>query len=239
MEVFNLKKCLYEDVSDDEYEFNSNIYILKNKAKNNIIMVSANDYKCFPKDELGFNKNKVVGLLKYFKPASKEHANMIANYYKVCPYCLRKINIIDEDNSLIIDIKSDFNNIKNMTFDIYNSVVCCGNEYRIGFSKLSSTEEKANYFKKKLEDDTLVVVEYKRKDAIYLVYLHDLMSISFDDKLNYKVNKLKLKNIDIDLKLRLLDNDLVFEYIYENNLYFKIQKDSNSEFNDKYEVQYE
>ena len=189
MEVFNLKKCSYEDVSYDEYEFNSDIYILKNKAKNNIIMVSANDYRCFPKDELGFNKNKVISLLKYFKPATREHANMIANYYKVCPYCAREIDIINEHNSLIIDVKSDFNNIKNMTFDIYNSVVCCSHEYRISFSKLSSTEEKADYFDKKLEDGVLVVVEYKNNDIVYSIYLHDLLSISFDDKLNYKANK--------------------------------------------------
>ena len=238
MEVFNLKKCSYEDVSYDEYEFNSDIYILKNKAKNNIIMVSANDYRCFPKDELGFNKQKVISLLQYFKPATKAHANMIANYYKVCPFCKREIDIINENNSLIIDVKSDFNNIKKMTFDIYNSVVCCSNEYRISFSKLSSTKEKVDYFEKKLKDDVLVVVEYKNNDVTYSIYLHDLLSINFDDKLDCKANKLKFKNIDIDidLKLRLLDNDLVFRDIYVNNLYFKTQKDSEIEYNNNYEV---
>lgn len=241
MEVFNLKKCQYEDVSYSEYEQNENIYISKGKAENNIVMVSPNDFKYFPKDELGVNKNKVINLLKYFKPATKEHANMIANYYKVCPHCLREIDIINEHNSLILDVKSDFNNIANMTFDIYSNVVCCSNEYRISFSKLSSTKKKTDYFEKKLKDDVLVVVEYKNNDVVYSIYLHDLLSINFDDKLDFKANKLNLKNsdIDIDLKLRLLDNNLVFKYIYANNLYFKIQKESNFEYNDKYEVEYE
>lgn len=241
MEVFNLKKCQYENISDIEYESNETIYIDKDKAKNNIILVSLNKYKCFPKDELGLNKKNVVSLLQYFKAATSEHANMIANYYQICPCCLREIDVKDEDCSLIIDVKSDFNNIANMTFDIYSNVVCCTHEYRIAFSKLSSTEEKTEHFKKKLEDGITVVVEYKNNDVVYSIYLHDLLSINFDDKLDFKANKLKLKNsdIDIDLKLRLLDNNLVFKYIYANNLYFKIQKESNFEYNDKYEVEYE
>ncbi len=108
MKYYNVKTKEIREFTQEELESENhhNQWIEHDIILNKIVIVSINDYKVFPKDELGLNKRKILPLLKYFKPVNKESAFKIAKYYKICPYCLAKLE--DENNILIIDCRENF-----------------------------------------------------------------------------------------------------------------------------------
>ena len=176
MKYYNLKTKEIREFTKEELEIENhhNQWIEYDVILNKIVITSINDCKIFPKDELGLNAKKIIPLLKYFKPVNKESAFKIAKYYKICPYCLAKLE--DENNILIIDCREDFSNIKKMQLDVYNEVSCCNNTYLIPFSKTKSTKLRADFIKNELEQGKTVVLKYSIK-SLDIEILIDLVNV--------------------------------------------------------------
>ncbi|XZL62946.1 hypothetical protein ACSXBG_17085 (plasmid) [Clostridium perfringens] len=176
MKYYNVKTKEIREFTQEELESENhhNQWIEHDIILNKIVVASINDYRIFPKDELGLNKRKILPLLEYFKPVSKESAFKIAKYYKVCPYCLGSLE--DKNNILILDCREDFSNIKKMQLDVYNEVSCCNNTYLIPFSKTKSTKLRADFIKNELEQGKTVVLKYSIK-SLDIEILIDLVNV--------------------------------------------------------------
>lgn len=204
MKYYNLKtKEIREFTKKEELEAenHNNQWIDYDTILNKIVIVSVNDYKIFPKDELGLNKRKILPLLEYFKPVSKESAFKIAKYYKVCPYCLGSLE--DKNSILILDCREDFSNIKKMQLDVYNEVSCCNNTYLIPFPKTKSTKARADFIRDELEQGKTVVLNYSIK------------SLNIEILINL---------IDV-LELNLNNDYEIIRKIFNDNLYLGIKHD--------------
>lgn len=176
MKYYNLKTKEIREFTEEELqtENHHNQWIEYGIVLNKIVIVSINDYKIFPKDELGLNKRKILPLLEYFKPINKESAFKIAKYYKICPYCLTKLN--NENSILILDCRENFSNIKKMQLDIYNEVSCCNNTYLIPFFKTKSTGARADFIRNELEQGKTVILNYSIK-SLDIEILIDLVNV--------------------------------------------------------------
>ena len=176
MKYYNLKTKEIREFTEEELqtENHHNQWIEYGIVLNKIVIVSINDYKIFPKDELGLNKRKILPLLEYFKPINKESAFKIAKYYKICPYCLTKLN--NENSILILYCRENFSNIKKMQLDIYNEVSCCNNTYLIPFSKTKSTGARADFIRNELEQGKTVILNYSIK-SLDIEILIDLVNV--------------------------------------------------------------
>lgn len=176
MKYYNVKTKEIRGFTQEELESENhhNQWIEHDIILNKIVIASINDYRIFPKDELGLNKRKILPLLEYFRPVSKESAFKIAKYYKVCPYCLGRLE--DKNNILILDCREDFSNIKKMQLDVYNEVSCCNNTYLIPFSKTKSTKLRADFIKNELEQGKTVVLKYSIK-SLDIEILIDLVNV--------------------------------------------------------------
>ena len=190
-----------------ESENHHNQWIEHDIILNKIVIVSINDYKVFPKDELGLNKRKILPLLKYFKPVNKESAFKIAKYYKICPYCLAKLE--DENNILIIDCRENFSNIKKMQLDVYNEVFCCNNTYLIPFPKTKSTKARADFIRDELEQGKTVILNYSIKS------LHVEVLINLADIL-----ELNLKN-DYEIMSKIFNDNLCLAIKHNGNVEYE------------------
>ncbi|MBP3915924.1 hypothetical protein [Clostridium sp.] len=182
-----------------EFENRSGHWIENDIVKNNIVISSANNYKIFNgKDELGFNKRKIVKLLELYSPVTKDIAKKIAKFYKVCPYCQSTLD--EEKTVLVLDCRENFANIKKMQVDVYNEVSCCGCTYKIPFPKTYSNRAKADYIREKIESDALIIVDFNIKSLgiSVMIKLYDFLSIDFSDinkNSNDKRVELKLSNV--------------------------------------------
>lgn len=192
MKYFNLTSKEIRDFKDKEeleFENNSGNWIENDIVLNKIVLASINNYRIFPRDELGLNKQKILPLLEYFKPVNKESAFKIAKYYKVCPYCTKELN---NNNFLILDCKESFLNITKMQFDVYSEINCCGNEYLVPLKKTLGTKHKAEFLKEQLLAGSTILCSFKI-DAMYLevlVPLRDLAKYLKIDKItDYKIMK--------------------------------------------------
>lgn len=161
MEYFNIKTKEIRFFKDNDFKLldDKELWLDYSVIKNKIVLLTINGYKIFPKDELGFNKNKVLPLLEIYKPATIDSALKIAKYYKVCPYCLGRL---EYSNNIIIDCRGNFHNIKKMQTDLYYDISCCGNSYLIAVDKTLSNRARAKYIEETLfNSDMLIVVVYK------------------------------------------------------------------------------
>lgn len=207
MKYYNLKTKEIREFTEEELEVENhhNQWIEYDVVLNKIVIASINDYRIFPKDELGLNKRKILPLLEYFKPVSKESALKIGKYYKICPYCLGKLE--NKNNVLILDCREDFSNIKKMQLDVYNEVSCCNNTYLIPFSKTKSTGARADFIRNELELGKTVILKYVIK-SLNIEILIDLINV---------------------LELDLNNNYEIMSEILNNNLYLAIKHNGNIE----------
>ena len=209
MKYYNVKTKEIREFTQEELESENhhNQWIEHDIILNKIVIVSINDYKVFPKDELGLNKRKILPLLKYFKPVNKESAFKIAKYYKICPYCLAKLE--DENNILIIDCRENFSNIKKMQLDVYNEVFCCDNTYLIPFPKTKSTKARADFIRDELEQGKTVILNYSIKS------LHVEVLINLADIL-----ELNLKN-DYEIMSKIFNDNLCLAIKHNGNVEYE------------------
>ena len=209
MKYYNVKTKEIREFTQEklESENHHNQWIEHDIILNKIVIVSINDYKVFPKDELGLNKRKILPLLKYFKPVNKESAFKIAKYYKICPYCLAKLE--DENNILIIDCRENFSNIKKMQLDVYNEVFCCNNTYLIPFPKTKSTKARADFIRDELEQGKTVILNYSIKS------LHVEVLINLADIL-----ELNLKN-DYEIMSKIFNDNLCLAIKHNGNVEYE------------------
>lgn len=209
MKYYNVKTKEIREFTKEELESENhhNQWIEHDIILNKIVIVSINDYKVFPKDELGLNKRKILPLLKYFKPVNKESAFKIAKYYKICPYCLAKLE--DENNILIIDCRENFSNIKKMQLDVYNEVFCCNNTYLIPFPKTKSTKARADFIRDELEQGKTVILNYSIKS------LHVEVLINLADIL-----ELNLKN-DYEIMSKIFNDNLCLAIKHNGNVEYE------------------
>lgn len=222
MKYYNIKTREIREFTQEELEIenNNNKWIEYDIILNKIVIVSMNNYKVFPKDELGLNAKKIIPLLEYFKPVSKESALKIGKYYKICPYCLGKLE--NKNNVLILDCREDFSNIKKMQLNIYNEVFCCNNTYLIPFAKTKSNKEKANFIECELEQDKNFLVSYKIKSlgVEILIDLLDVLEIdlSSDYEIMQKIFKdksyLAIKNDNTIETEEIVIDDLEQQILY-------------------------
>ena len=225
MEYFNLITKEVKDMTEMEFELvnHNGQWIEHDIILNKIVIVSISNFKIFPKDELGLNKEKILPLLEYFKPASKESAIKIAKYYKVCPYCSKEL---DNNNLLILDCKESFLNVSKMQFDAYSEISCCGNTYLVPFRKTLGTKHKAEFLKEQLLAGSTALCSFKI-DAMYLevlVPLRDLAKYLKIDKItDYKIMKsifdnkeyLAIKNNDV-----LEHEEVIIDNLEQQILYY-------------------
>lgn len=209
MKYYNVKTKEIREFTQEELESENhhNQWIEHDIILNKIVIVSINDYKVFPKDELGLNKRKILPLLKYFKPVNKESAFKIAKYYKICPYCLAKLE--DENNILIIDCRENFSNIKKMQLDVYNEVFCRNNTYLIPFPKTKSTKARADFIRDELEQGKTVILNYSIKS------LHVEVLINLADIL-----ELNLKN-DYEIMSKIFNDNLCLAIKHNGNVEYE------------------
>lgn len=207
MKYYNVKTREIKEFTEEELEIenHNNKWIQYDIALNKIVIASINGYKVFPKDELGINRNNIITLLEYYKPIDHNSAFKIAKYYKVCPYCVGKLE--DKNNVLILDCREDFSNIKKMQIDIYSEVSCCNNTYLIPFPKTKSTLARADFLKNELEQGKTVILKYLIK-SMNIEILIDLIEVLEIDSSN--------------------DYEIMHE-ILNNNLYLDITNIENSD----------
>ena len=206
MKYFNLITKEIKEMTDMEFELaNYNEQWIKyDIVLNKIVVTSINDYRVFPKDELGINKAKILPLLQYFKPVNKESGLKIARYYKVCPYCLSKLD--NKNGVIILDCRENFCNIKKMQLDVYNEVSCCNNTYIIPFSKTQSTKARADYIRNKLEQKELVILNYSIKSLNIEVIVKPINILKMDLNDDYEIMK---KIFNDKLYLGIKNNDIL------------------------------
>lgn len=212
MEYFNLKTKEIRHFKEHEYDaiFDKELWIDSSIIKNKIVLLTINDYKIFPKDELGLNRDNVLKLLNISEPATIDTAYKIAKYYKVCPYCLKSLEISD---NLIIDCRGKFSNIKKMQVDVYSEVSCCSTVFYIPFDKVLGNNAKAEFIKGKMQNNAIPCVLYRigSKDIEVIIDFNKLLEHCFN------------RNIDVNTE----DDFKILNEIIRNDLYLYIKKNGN------------
>lgn len=203
MKYYNLKTKEIREFTKEELEIenSNNKWIEHDIILNKIVIVSMNNYKVFPKDELGINRNNIITLLKYYKPIDYNSAFKIAKYYKICAYCLSKLE--NKNNILILDCRENFSNIKKMQIDIYKEVFCCNNTYLVPFAKTKSTLARADFFKNELEQGKTIVLSYgiKTLDIEILIDLLEVLELNCDNDSDYEImRKIFSDNLYLSIK---------------------------------------
>lgn len=215
MKYYNIKTREIREFTPYELDIENyhNQWIQYDIALNKIVIVSINGYKVFPKDELGINRNNIITLLEYYKPIDHNSAFKIAKYYKICAYCLSKLE--NKNNILILDCRENFSNIKKMQMDVYNEVSCCNNTYLIPFAKTKSNKEKANFIECELEQDKNFLVSYKIKSlgVEILIDLLDVLEIDLSN--DYEImSEILNNNLYLDIKnIENNDSELFIDYL--------------------------
>lgn len=227
MKYLNLinKEVRYFDIEELEEANKHGQWINYDIVENKIVLVSINDYKVFPKDELGVNRSKIIPLLQYFKPINKESALKIGKYYRVCPYCSEELVIKD---ILILDCREQFSNIKKMQLDVYNEVSCCSNTYSIPFPKTKSNIERANYIKSMLDSNATVFINYliKSLNVEILIGLESFFKLDFTELIDIRNKRLIEEEYECfeEVSIKYLDDYLVMQKIFKDNLYLAIKE---------------
>lgn len=224
MKYYNVKTREIREFTPEELsiENHHNQWVSYDTILNKIVIVSINDYRIFPKDELGLNKRKILPLLEYYTPVDQNSSLKIAKYYKICPYCLETLEY--NNSSLILDCREDFTNIKKMQIDIYKEVFCCNNTYIIPFAKTKSTLARADFLRNELEQGKTVILQYsiKSMNIEILIDLIEVLELDCNNGSDYEIMRkifkdksyLAIKNADILETEEVIIDDLEQQILY-------------------------
>lgn len=244
MKFINLNsKCIHDWGYNESDIFKTNADIPITRIKNKIVLVSLNDYKCLPvNDVMGFEKERVK---KYIKNGYKSFGNLSKNLisinYSICPNCGELSPNIDTSKDIIVDCLNDFNKVREMKFNIIQSYRCfCGSNNEMSTAVTTHVDIRADILKKALYGNVnvLLMVSVKLDYEMYYIYIdfNKFCQLPFEELTNNEYKKIKSLNcVTRDIKdisrisAYFLDNRKVLLYILTRKEYAFIIKKSDIE----------